>query len=155
MPAAVRLEHIVKRYGAHVAVNDVSLDIEAGRFVTLLGPSGSGKTTLLMMMAGFSQPSSGAIFAGNDDITRLPPERRDFGMVFQGYALFPNMSVAENIGFSLRIRKADKTTVTREVDRMLDTVRLTALGARLPNELSGGQQQRVALARALIFNPKV
>ena len=155
MPAAVRLERVGKRYGDHVAVDDISLEIEAGRFVTLLGPSGSGKTTLLMMMAGFVQPTSGAIYAGDRDITRVPPERREFGMVFQGYALFPNMTVAENIGFALRIRKMDKHAVAREVERMLDTVRLTSLGGRLPRELSGGQQQRVALARALIFHPKV
>jgi putative spermidine/putrescine transport system ATP-binding protein len=155
MPAAVRLERVAKRYGDHLAVDDISLEIEAGRFVTLLGPSGSGKTTLLMMMAGFVQPTSGAIYAGDRDITRVPPERREFGMVFQGYALFPNMTVAENIGFALRIRKMDKHAVAREVERMLDTVRLTSLGGRLPRELSGGQQQRVALARALIFHPKV
>jgi putative spermidine/putrescine transport system ATP-binding protein len=155
MPAAVRLERVAKRYGDHLAVDGISLAIEAGRFVTLLGPSGSGKTTLLMMMAGFVQPTSGAIYAGDRDITRVPPERREFGMVFQGYALFPNMTVAENIGFALRIRKTEKAIVAREVDRMLDTVRLTALGGRLPRELSGGQQQRVALARALIFNPTV
>ena len=155
MPAAVRLERVAKRYGEQLAVDDVSLEIEAGRFITLLGPSGSGKTTLLMMMAGFVQPTAGAIFAGAQDITRVPPERREFGMVFQGYALFPNMTVVENIGFALRIRKMDKAIIAREVDRMLDTVRLTSLGGRLPHELSGGQQQRVALARALIFNPKV
>jgi spermidine/putrescine ABC transporter ATP-binding subunit len=155
MPAAVRLERVAKRYGDHLAVDDISLEIEGGRFVTLLGPSGSGKTTLLMMMAGFVQPTAGAIYAGSRDITRVPPEHREFGMVFQGYALFPNMTVVENIGFALRIRKMDKAVVAREVDRMLDTVRLTSLGGRLPRELSGGQQQRVALARALIFNPKV
>lgn len=155
MTAAVRLERVAKRYGDHLAVDDISLEIEAGRFVTLLGPSGSGKTTLLMMMAGFAQPTSGAIYAGDRDITRVPPERREFGMVFQGYALFPNMTVADNIGFALRIRKLERGAVAREVDRMLDTVRLTSLGARLPRELSGGQQQRVALARALIFNPRV
>jgi len=155
MPAAVRLERVAKRYGDHLAVDDISLEIEAGRFVTLLGPSGSGKTTLLMMMAGFVQPTSGAIYAGDRDITRMPPERREFGMVFQGYALFPNMTVAENIAFALRIRKMERAAVAREVDRMLDTVRLTSLGPRLPRQLSGGQQQRVALARALIFNPGV
>jgi ABC-type Fe3+/spermidine/putrescine transport system ATPase subunit len=154
-PPALSLQHVVKRYGDHPAVDDISLEIEDGRFVTLLGPSGSGKTTLLMMMAGFAQPTSGEIFAGARNITHLPPEQREFGMVFQGYALFPNMTVAENIGFSLRIRKAPKPDIAREVDRMLDIVRLRSLGNRLPRELSGGQQQRVALARALIFNPKV
>jgi len=155
MAVAVRLQGVAKRYGDHLAVDDVSLDIEAGRFVTLLGPSGSGKTTLLMMIAGFAQPTAGCVFAGAQDITRLAPERREFGMVFQGYALFPNMTVAENIAFALRIRKVDKAAVAREVDCMLDTVRLTSLGGRFPRELSGGQQQRVALARALIFHPKV
>ncbi|HSC97374.1 MAG TPA: ABC transporter ATP-binding protein [Casimicrobiaceae bacterium] len=155
MQAAVRLEHVTKRYGQHLAVDDISLEIEAGRFVTLLGPSGSGKTTLLMMMAGFVQPTRGAIYAGTRDITSVAPEHRDFGMVFQGYALFPNMTVAQNIAFALRLRKLDKAVIAREVDRMLDTVRLTSLGGRLPRELSGGQQQRVALARALIFKPKV
>src|SRR5690242_10340655 len=139
MQLAVRLDRVAKRYGEHLAVDDISLEIEAGRFVTLLGPSGSGKTTLLMMMAGFVEPTSGAIYAGARDITRLPPEHRDFGMVFQGYALFPNMTVAENIGFALRLRKIDKPTISREVDRMLETVRLTSLGGRLPRELSGGQ----------------
>ena len=155
MSVAVRLQGVAKRYGDHLAVDDVSLDIEAGRFVTLLGPSGSGKTTLLMMIAGFAQPTAGRIFNGTQDITHLAPERREFGMVFQGYALFPNMTVAENIAFALRIRKVGKTAVAREVERMLDTVRLTSLGGRFPRELSGGQQQRVALARALIFHPKV
>jgi len=126
MPVAVRLQGVAKRYGEHLAVDDVSLEIEAGRFVTLLGPSGSGKTTLLMMIAGFAQPTAGSIYAGAQDITRLAPERREFGMVFQGYALFPNMTVAENIAFALRIRKVDKAVVAREVDRMLDTVRLTS-----------------------------
>ena len=155
MAVAVRLQGVAKRYGDHLAVDDVSLDIEAGRFVTLLGPSGSGKTTLLMMIAGFAQPTAGSVFAGTQDITRLAPERREFGMVFQGYALFPNMTVAQNIAFALKIRKVDKAAVAREVDRMLDVVRLTSLGGRFPRELSGGQQQRVALARALIFDPKV
>jgi spermidine/putrescine ABC transporter ATP-binding subunit len=154
-PLVLSLERVVKRYGNHLAVDDVSLEIEAGRFVTLLGPSGSGKTTLLMMVAGFAQPTSGQIFAGTRNITNVPPEKREFGMVFQGYALFPNMTVAENVGFSLRIRKGRKAAIGREVERMLDTVRLTSLGDRFPHELSGGQQQRVALARALIFNPKV
>ena len=155
MVFALSLERVVKRYGDHLVIDDVSLTIEAGRFVTLLGPSGSGKTTLLMMTAGFAQPTSGKIMAGARDITGLPPERREFGMVFQGYALFPNMTVAENVGFPLRIRKAGKAAQAREVARMLDIVSLSALGGRFPRELSGGQQQRVALARALIFNPKV
>ena len=153
MATSLRLERISKRYGEYLAVDTVSLEIGTGKFVTLLGPSGSGKTTLLMMIAGFVEPSTGRIFAGTQDITALPPERREFGMVFQGYALFPNMTVAENLAFPLRLRRV--AAVAREVARMLDVVRLPGLGGRYPRELSGGQQQRVALARALIFNPKV
>jgi putative spermidine/putrescine transport system ATP-binding protein len=155
MPVSLRLENVSKRYGAHVAVDDVSLEIGAGKFVTLLGPSGSGKTTLLMMIAGFARPSSGRVFAASQEITNLAPEQRDFGMVFQGYALFPNMNVAENLAFPLNLRKMPRADIAREVERMLDIVRLGGLGQRYPRELSGGQQQRVALARALIFNPKV
>jgi putative spermidine/putrescine transport system ATP-binding protein len=155
MSASITLEHVTKSYGRHLAADDVSLDIPAGRFVTLLGPSGSGKTTLLMMIAGFARATSGRILAGGRDITNEPPERREFGMVFQGYALFPNMTVAENLAFPLRIRGVARETVSREVKRMLELVHLPSLGGRYPRELSGGQQQRVALARALIFNPKV
>jgi putative spermidine/putrescine transport system ATP-binding protein len=155
MPVSLRLENVSKRYGDHVAVDDVSLEIGAGKFVTLLGPSGSGKTTLLMMIAGFARPSSGRVFAASQEITNLAPEQRDFGMVFQGYALFPNMNVAENLAFPLKLRKMPRADIAREVERMLDIVRLGGLGQRYPRELSGGQQQRVALARALIFNPKV
>jgi putative spermidine/putrescine transport system ATP-binding protein len=155
MSSSVRLDRVTKRYGDTLATDEVSLDIAAGRFVTLLGPSGSGKTTLLMMIAGFVMPSSGRVFAGGEDITDRPPERRDFGMVFQGYALFPTMTVAENLAFPLKLRGVPRQTIAREVARMLDLVHLAGLGQRHPRELSGGQQQRVALARALIFNPKV
>jgi putative spermidine/putrescine transport system ATP-binding protein len=155
MSSSVRLDRVTKRYGDHLAADDISLDIGAGRFVTLLGPSGSGKTTLLMMIAGFVRPTSGRVFAGGVDITDQPPERRDFGMVFQGYALFPNMTVAENLAFPLKLRHMPRETIAREVARILDVVHLPGLGRRYPRELSGGQQQRVALARALIFNPKV
>jgi len=155
MPVSLRLEAVSKRYSDQLAVDDVSLEIGAGRFVTLLGPSGSGKTTILMVIAGFARPTSGRIFAGSQDITDHPPERREFGMVFQGYALFPNMTVAENLAFPLKLRKMPRATIEREVERMLDTVRLVGLAQRYPRELSGGQQQRVALARALIFNPQV
>jgi putative spermidine/putrescine transport system ATP-binding protein len=155
MSASIRLEQITKRYGEHFAANDVSLDIAAGRFVTLLGPSGSGKTTLLMIIAGFVRPTSGRVWADALDITEQPPERREFGVVFQGYALFPNMTVADNLAFPLKVRKAAPATINREVARMLEVVRLGGLERRYPRELSGGQQQRVALARALIFNPKV
>lgn len=155
MSASITLEHVTKSYGSHLAADDVSLDIGAGRFVTLLGPSGSGKTTLLMMIAGFVRPTKGSILSSGRDITNEPPERREFGMVFQGYALFPNMTVAENLAFPLKLRGVARETVEKEVRRMLDVVHLPGLGGRYPRELSGGQQQRVALARALIFNPKV
>lgn len=155
MTSSITLQHVTKSYGRHLAVDNVSLDIPAGRFVTLLGPSGSGKTTLLMMIAGFARATSGRILAGGLDITHEPPERRDFGMVFQGYALFPHLTVADNLAFPLRIRGVARDTIAREVERMLELVHLRSLGSRYPRELSGGQQQRVALARALIFNPKV
>lgn len=155
MSASIRLEHVTKNFGGYIAIDDVSLEIGAGRFVTLLGPSGSGKTTLLMTIAGFVRPTKGLILAGERDITDEPPERREFGMVFQGYALFPNMTVAENLAFPLKLRGVPGATIQQEVRRMLDVVHLPGLGGRYPRELSGGQQQRVALARALIFNPKV
>jgi putative spermidine/putrescine transport system ATP-binding protein len=153
--ASLRLDGVTKRYGEHFAANDVSLDIAAGQFVTLLGPSGSGKTTLLMLIAGFVRPTSGRVLADDLDITEQPPERRQFGMVFQGYALFPNMTVADNLAFPLKLRKMPPAALKHEVGRMLEVVQLSGLERRYPRELSGGQQQRVALARALIFKPKV
>ena len=153
--APLVIEKVVKRYGDFTAVGGVSLTVAPGRFLTLLGPSGSGKTTLLMMIAGFVQPTSGRIRLGDTVITDLPPEKREFGMVFQGYALFPTMTVRENIGFPLRLRRILPEKIRSEVDRMLEVVELTGLGDRMPRQLSGGQQQRVALARALIFSPKL
>lgn len=158
MPRSVEplhLERVRKTYGTVIAVDDISLTISPGRFLTILGPSGSGKTTLLMMIAGFVTPSSGAIRLGAQDITLLAPEKRDFGMVFQGYALFPHLSVRDNIAFALRLRRMAPQAIHREVEGMLELVELTGLGDRLPRQLSGGQQQRVALARALVFNPKL
>nr|WP_246522725.1 ABC transporter ATP-binding protein [Neoroseomonas eburnea] len=142
-----------KRYGDFVAVNDVSLEVGKGEFLTLLGPSGSGKTTILMAIAGFVAPSDGAILLDGRDITPLPPEKRDFGMVFQGYALFPHMTVAENVAFPLRVRGMSKADRDAKVRGALDLVQLAAFADRLPKQLSGGQQQRVALARALVFDP--
>ena len=146
---------ISKRYGAVAALDDVSLRVGGGRFVTLLGPSGSGKTTLLMAIAGFVQPDSGTLLLDGAAITHLPPERRNFGMVFQGYALFPHLSVAENVAFPLHIRRVGKAEVTQRVKAALDLVQLGPLAARMPRQLSGGQQQRVALARALVFRPSL
>ena len=138
-----------------MAVDDVSLDIHAGEFVSLLGPSGSGKTTLLMMLAGFEQPQSGSISIGGRDITRVAPNKRDIAMVFQKYALFPHMTVAENIAFPLNMRNTEKGERARKVEAALAMVKLDGYGTRKPAELSGGQQQRVALARAIVFDPPV
>ncbi len=151
--APIELRGIVKRYGAMTAVDAVSLAIAAGEFVSFLGPSGSGKTTTLLMIAGFVAPNAGAILLGGADITRLPPYRRNIGMVYQSYALFPHMTVARNIAFPLRMRGMRKAEIRRRTERVLGLVRLEGFEDRLPNQLSGGQQQRVALARALVFEP--
>jgi putative spermidine/putrescine transport system ATP-binding protein len=147
------LDGVSKRYGPSLAVNDVSLSIDQGRFVTLLGPSGSGKTTLLMMIAGFVAPTGGEIRLGAIPIGHLPPERRNFGMVFQGYALFPHLTVAENVAFPLKVRRWPKAEIDTAVRQALDSVQLSHLADRMPRQLSGGQQQRAALARALVFKP--
>jgi putative spermidine/putrescine transport system ATP-binding protein len=152
---ALRLDRLTKRYGEVTAVDDVSLAIKQGQFFSLLGPSGSGKTTILMMIAGFVDPTEGAVWLGERDITHLLPERRNFGMVFQGYALFPNLTVAENIGFPLTVRRMASAETARRVRDALDMVQLSGMGDRYPKQLSGGQQQRVALARALVFEPTV
>jgi putative spermidine/putrescine transport system ATP-binding protein len=150
---ALTLQGITKRYGTFTAVDDVSLKVERGQFLTLLGPSGSGKTTILMCIAGFVAPTGGAVLLDGRDITALPPERRDFGMVFQGYALFPHMTVAENVAFPLRVRKMGAAEREAKVRAALDLVQLDRFADRRPSQLSGGQQQRVALARALVFDP--
>ncbi|MEY3004949.1 MAG: hypothetical protein RLZZ491_2125 [Pseudomonadota bacterium] len=149
------LRGLVKRYGAVQAVAGVDLEIRRGEFLTLLGPSGSGKTTLLMMIAGFQDASEGDILLDGQPITGTPAEKRNFGMVFQGYALFPHMTVADNIGYSLSVRGRPKAEIAGRVAEMLELVQLTGKEGRLPSELSGGQQQRVALARALAFSPPV
>ena len=151
----VSISNVRRDYGAVVAVDDVSLDIGAGEFVSLLGPSGSGKTTLLMMLAGFEQPQSGSITIGGRDVTRVAPNKRDIAMVFQKYALFPHMTAAENIAFPLLMRNVDKAERASKVAKALEMVKLGGYGARKPAELSGGQQQRVALARAIVFDPPV
>ena len=150
---ALQLQELTKRYGNFTAVDRVSLQIERGEFLTLLGPSGSGKTTILMAVAGFVAPNEGIIRLDGRDITALPPEQRNFGMVFQGYALFPHMTVAENIAFPLRVRGLSRADRDTKVRAALDLVQLSAFAERLPRQLSGGQQQRVALARALVFDP--
>ena len=150
---AVSLQGLSKHYGDLVAVDEVDLEITRGKFLTILGPSGGGKTTVLMAIAGFVEPSAGRILLDGRDITRLPPDHRNFGMVFQGYALFPHMTVAENLWFPLRVRGISKAGARDKVARTLELVQMGHLGDRYPAQLSGGQQQRVALARALVFEP--
>jgi len=149
------LRALSKSYGATLAVDAVDLGIGRGEFVTLLGPSGSGKTTLLMMIAGFVEPSAGEILLDGRPITPLPPERREFGMVFQGYALFPHLTAAENVAFPLRVRGVARAESERRVKEAIQLVKLGGFERRLPRQLSGGQQQRVALARALVFRPRL
>ncbi len=149
------LQGVTKRYGTFVAAEDVSLQVARGQFLTLLGPSGSGKTTLLNVIAGFVEPTAGTVMLDGRDITPLPPEKRDFGMVFQGYALFPHMTVAENVAFPLRVRRMAKAEAETRVRAALDLVQLDQFADRRPSQLSGGQQQRVALARALVFEPNL
>jgi putative spermidine/putrescine transport system ATP-binding protein len=154
--AAIRLEAVTKTFdGQVVAVDDVTLDIEAGEFFALLGPSGCGKTTTLRMIAGFELPDSGRVHVGGKDITDLPVHRREMGMVFQSYALFPHRTVAENVAFGLRMRDVPKAEIAERVEAALALVALTGLERRRPAQLSGGQQQRVALARALVVEPPV
>ncbi len=153
--AALGTEAIGKRFGAVRALDAVTLDIAQGEFLTLLGPSGSGKTTFLMILAGFMAPSEGRLWQDGVDITALPAEARSFGMVFQGYALFPHMDVAANIGFGLRVRRMRPEAVRRRVAEMVARVGLAGHERKRPAQLSGGQQQRVALARALAFEPAV
>ena len=154
--AAIRLEQVTKTFdGRVVAVDAVTLDIAAGEFFSLLGPSGCGKTTSLRMIAGFEHPDSGRVHVGGRDITDLPVHRRDMGMVFQSYALFPHRTVAENVAFGLRMREVPKPEIARRVQAALAQVALTGLENRRPSQLSGGQQQRVALARALVVEPPV
>jgi len=152
---AVRLEGISKRFGAAVAVDDLSLHVEPGEFVCLLGPSGCGKTTTMRIIAGFVEPDAGRVFINDKDVSRRHPNRRDIGMVYQSYALFPHMTVADNVAFGLRMRRVPRDAAAERVRRVLDLVGLGGLDARRPGQLSGGQQQRVALARAMVIEPTV
>jgi spermidine/putrescine ABC transporter ATP-binding subunit len=153
--ARLQLIELTKVYGDVVAADRVTLDIAPGEFITLLGPSGSGKTTTLMMVAGFVIPTSGQILVNGEDIAFRPPHKRNIGMVFQNYALFPHMTVAENIAFPLKMRKWPRDRIEQAVREALQLVRLPGFEQRYPRQLSGGQQQRVALARALVFRPPV
>jgi len=149
------LEHLSKRYGEFHAVRDMTLDVADGEFLVLLGPSGCGKTTTLRMIAGFVEPTAGRVLLAGVDVTALPPWRRNAGLVFQSYALFPHLSVSQNVAFGLEMRRTSKAEIEQRVGEALQLVRLAHLRDRLPRQLSGGQQQRVALARALVFRPDV
>lgn len=151
----IELLGLSKAYGSVVAVEDVNLTVESGEFVALLGPSGAGKTTVLNMLAGFEAPSRGAIQIGGVDVSRTAPHKRNIGLVFQHYALFPHMTVAQNIGFPLRMRGVAPAQRRPLVDEALELVKLGGFGGRYPDQLSGGQQQRVALARAIVFRPSL
>jgi len=152
----VKFAAVEKTYdGKTLVVRDLNLDIQAGEFLSLLGPSGSGKTTTLMMLAGFESPTAGEIFLNGTPITRTPPHKRNFGMVFQNYALFPHMTIADNVAYPLTVRKFGKAEREAKVLHALGMVQMDHLSARYPGQLSGGQQQRVALARALVFDPQL
>ena len=153
--AGLVLDGVTKRYGAVTALQPISIEIKPGEFFSLIGPSGSGKSTLLGSIAGFIPPSAGRIIIDGRDIVDIPPYRRNIGMVFQNYALFPHLSVFENVAFALRLRKLSKAKVTEKTQRMLDVIRLSGMGERKISELSGGQQQRVALARAAVYDPRI
>ena len=151
----IKISQITKNYGSFKALKTVDLDVKSGEFLTLLGPSGSGKTTLLMVLAGFTRPDSGSILFGDREVVRLAPHKRDIGMVFQNYALFPHMTVGGNIGFPLRLRGVAKAEIAERIKGALETVKLGGFGDRRIDQLSGGQRQRVALARAIVFKPRI
>ena len=155
-PEFVKFDKVDKSYdGKVLVVKDLQLDIAEGEFITMLGPSGSGKTTCLMMLAGFETPTNGEILLDGNIISNIPPHKRGIGMVFQNYALFPHMTVYENLAFPLRVRKFKKDEIDKKVDKALSMVSLNGFEARMPGQLSGGQQQRVAIARALCMQPKI
>ena len=152
----VKFDKVDKSYdGKVLVVKDLNLDIAEGEFITMLGPSGSGKTTCLMMLAGFETPTNGEIYLDGNPISNIPPHKRGIGMVFQNYALFPHMTVYENLAFPLKVRKFSKEETDAKVEKALSMVSLSGFGSRMPGQLSGGQQQRVAVARALVFDPAV
>ncbi len=151
---SIRIQKLTKRFGAVVALHGLDLVVEPGELFFLLGPSGCGKTTLLRCMAGFYIPEEGRIFFGDEDVTRLAPHKRNTGMMFQSYALWPHMTVAENVAFGLEERKLPTPEIRQKVAEALESVHMGAYAERRPNQLSGGQQQRVALARALVIRPR-
>ena len=153
--AGVRISAVTRKFGDFTALHALDLEIREGEFLTLLGPSGCGKTTTLRLVAGFIQPTSGTIYLGDDDVTTVAPQHREIGMVFQDYALFPHMTVRENIAFGLEERRYDKRRIPERVDELLELIRLPDMGDRYPAEVSGGQRQRIAVARAVAYPPRV
>ncbi len=151
----LKIRDLRKTYGSVVALAGANVDLHEGEFLTLLGPSGSGKTTMLMIIAGLTQPDSGDVWIDGQLATYAPSFKRDIGMVFQNYALFPHLSVYENIAFPLRMRKVSDDVIAKEVSRVLEIIRLPDVGDRLPRQLSGGQQQRIALARCIVYRPSI
>ncbi|MDR6997828.1 ABC transporter ATP-binding protein [Neobacillus niacini] len=155
MSLSVEVRNLKKKYGEYIALKPTSLEIKNGEFFTILGPSGSGKTTLLKLISGFEKPTNGSVFIGENEVTHAPPHKRGIGMLFQSYALFPHLTVFENIIFPLKMRKMPKDAATKKVDKVLELVQLSSFKNRYPHQLSGGQRQRVALARAVVFDPPV
>ena len=151
--AILRFEAVSKHYGPLCALAGIDLEVRKGEFLTLLGPSGSGKTTLLNIVSGTVAPSSGRLWLSDREVTRVPSNQRRLGMVFQNYALFPHMTIFENVAFPLRVRRVPEAEVKRRVAQVLDLVKLPDVAARRPRELSGGQQQRIAIARCLVYSP--
>ena len=151
----ISINNVTKKYDDFYALKNISLNITSGEFMTLLGPSGSGKTTLLMVLAGFTNPDSGSVKFGEEEVVLKPPHLRGIGMVFQNYALFPHMTVEQNVGYPQKLRGVGKVETSKSVEEALETVKLGGLGYRKVDELSGGQRQRVALARAIVFKPKI
>ncbi|MGZ5074642.1 MAG: ABC transporter ATP-binding protein, partial [Usitatibacter sp.] len=151
----IAIRDLSKRFGSLVVVERASFDIGEGELFTLLGPSGCGKTTLLRLIAGFNAPDAGEVLFDGRNVNDVPPHQRGIGMVFQNYALWPHMTVKENVAYGLKLRKTPGDEIARRIDSVLEKVRLAGLGERYPGQLSGGQQQRVALARALVLNPKI
>ena len=155
MGVAIEVDNVIKRYGDHTVINGLSLTIQPGEFFTLLGPSGCGKTTLLRMIIGFNSIEGGEIRVDGQVVNNIPTNRRNMGMVFQNYAVFPHMNVRDNVAYGLKTRKVDKAERRRRADEMLRMVKIDQYADRMPAQLSGGQQQRVALARAIVIQPDV
>ena len=153
MSVSLKIENVSKVYDKNIALNHVNLDVQAGEFVCLLGPSGCGKSTLLRLIAGLDTPTEGKIYIGDRDVTGLPPSRRNFGIMFQSYALFPNLTAYENVAYGLRNKKMRNSDIDTRVNRLFDMIKLSNAKNRLPSQMSGGEQQRVALARALATEP--